>query len=380
MTTGPETPTPTDQSASGDAASTSDSSPPKKPRSPRPRKKPRPTTISELIVYAYQQGDRKLDLTNTSMRAIDVNPMSATDEVDKTTNLALNDPFLNVPRNLLTSISELDTKKETRTRIVQLMIISLSQHSVFNGVREILSSAPLESAIPLAEVAKNSAELTSESLGLTDENPLTTNQRTQLTENAIISLALIRVLRDGWSKEQFIDTLGSAVWNRPIQPITTKAVSLLASSKAIDELSQVWAHHSTAVRRAQNRLDLAIADSKLLLRDTEEATKKVQVLREELEIEHGRATELQLKADQLAQELYTERDNRLVDNSHLVDDFENLRSRVLRRLSTQVDLLVDGLHALRNDRMTVADEFIERAIDAIKDEVMALKDINQGES
>ena len=68
----------------------------------------------------------------------------------------------------------------------------------------------------------------------------------------------------------------------------------------------------------------------------------------------------------------------MVDKSHHVDDYETLRTQVIRRLSAQVELLGDGLHALRNGSTGVAEEFVDRALTAIKDEVTRLKDLAGG--
>ena len=49
---------------------------------------------------------------------------------------------------------------------------------------------------------------------------------------------------------------------------------------------------------------------------------------------------------------------------HAEDDREKMRTLCKRTLNTQCDLLQDALHALRNQRYNVTDEFIERSIDA----------------
>ena len=67
-----------------------------------------------------------------------------------------------------------------------------------------------------------------------------------------------------------------------------------------------------------------------------------------------------------------------MDKSHLADDYEVLRTQVIRRLSAQVGLLRDGLHALRNGRTGVAEEFLDRSLTAIEGEVTRLKDLDGG--
>jgi hypothetical protein len=57
-----------------------------------------------------------------------------------------------------------------------------------------------------------------------------------------------------------------------------------------------------------------------------------------------------------------------------VDDYKGLRARVLRSLDKQSALLGDALHALRDERYLVADEFVERSIDAIDRERERLRE------
>jgi hypothetical protein len=62
-----------------------------------------------------------------------------------------------------------------------------------------------------------------------------------------------------------------------------------------------------------------------------------------------------------------------------VDDHHTFRTRILRMLTKQVELLVDGLHALRNNNHEVADEFMDRTILSLNREIERLKDEKAGE-
>jgi type II secretory pathway predicted ATPase ExeA len=66
-----------------------------------------------------------------------------------------------------------------------------------------------------------------------------------------------------------------------------------------------------------------------------------------------------------------------VSRSHLTDDFETLRGEVLRRLTDQVDLMSDGLHALRAGHTSIADEYVDRALRAITAEASRLRGIGR---
>ena len=47
---------------------------------------------------------------------------------------------------------------------------------------------------------------------------------------------------------------------------------------------------------------------------------------------------------------------------------------MIRRLTTQIELLSDGLHALRNGSPEVTDEYLDRALSAFRQEVESLRD------
>lgn len=60
------------------------------------------------------------------------------------------------------------------------------------------------------------------------------------------------------------------------------------------------------------------------------------------------------------------------DKSHTIDKLEKARTSAKRCLTQSSDLLRDGLHALRDDRPHVADEFMERVIDMLDKEIAHL--------
>lgn len=59
---------------------------------------------------------------------------------------------------------------------------------------------------------------------------------------------------------------------------------------------------------------------------------------------------------------------------HLIDDHETTRTHAIRTLARQVDLLTNGLHAIRHGSPAVADEFMDRALVALTRELAWLRD------
>jgi uncharacterized phage infection (PIP) family protein YhgE len=81
---------------------------------------------------------------------------------------------------------------------------------------------------------------------------------------------------------------------------------------------------------------------------------------------------------QLESRLRDEQEQASIARSHHADDYEILRTQIVRQLSKQANLLGDGLHALRNGRHEIADEFVDRALTAITGEVASLRQQDLG--
>lgn len=57
--------------------------------------------------------------------------------------------------------------------------------------------------------------------------------------------------------------------------------------------------------------------------------------------------------------------DREISMSHTIDDLATDLGKMTRTVRQQVDLLTDGLHAIRAGRYAVAEEYMERARDSL---------------
>ena len=82
-----------------------------------------------------------------------------------------------------------------------------------------------------------------------------------------------------------------------------------------------------------------------------------------------------MKVAELEQTLETERNNGKIAQAHLHDDLEQQRTRVLRRLKSDSELLNEGLIALRRDppKVKVMDDHAERVADSLRQEIKRLE-------
>lgn len=56
----------------------------------------------------------------------------------------------------------------------------------------------------------------------------------------------------------------------------------------------------------------------------------------------------------------------LIDLSHIIDDIEKQRTKMLREVQAAVSLLDTALHALRDGALEITDEFIDRSLDHLR--------------
>ncbi|MCK0173898.1 hypothetical protein [Mycolicibacterium sp. F2034L] len=117
--------------------------------------------------------------------------------------------------------------------------------------------------------------------------------------------------------------------------------------------------------------------SNLLVR-VDAANEEGERLRTAIEDKESELSALRARIEALQAQIDAERRDRVIDQSHHIDDYEVLRTRIVRSLGKQVDLLSDGLHAVRNRSYSVTEEFIERALDSMSKELRQLNEEGDG--
>lgn len=342
--------------------------------SAREVKKERPKSILALFEYAYSEAGRRLTLARKDLRQLTVGLEATQAEIDAVRQMATEDPWLAVPPSLLASLAELGAEPPVRRRVLELVLVSLSTHRVFAGRLERLADVNLQPPLTALEVSDAAKRLTFDALGLNDAEQLKEAARERLRVNAVTAFALFRVLHDGWTSERFIADMSAVVWNAPIQRNASKVAATLATAKNAEALSQLSRQFEKLLREShQETLDARAQVSRLelLVQTAEESSR---VLADELDVKHLQIAEMKSEVADLAKSLAAEQSSRVVDTSHLVDDYELLRTRVIRRLTSQIELLSDGLHALRHGSPEVTDEYLDRALSAFRQEVDSLRE------
>lgn len=196
----------------------------------------------------------------------------------------------------------------------------------------------------------------------------------ELRDNALTCAVLLVAAEERWSDRRAVMELSERVWEPRLRRTGRQpSVGLLAESRSVEQLGFVGSAHRGAVdearRTARHAADDADAARAALDRQravTAEALAGQAQLGEQL-AEAGR------RLAELRSQLESAREEHRVSVTHAGNDYEVLRTRMVRVLGGQADMLADALHALRNDAAEVTDEFIERVLDAVRKELGTLR-------
>ena len=365
--TSAEEPRPEDPSAETGPADTS--SPDE--GSKKKHKRPMNETLDAFIRYAYARKGQRLALRPAEEKALCHQPRLDLGARDQLLEIAKDDLTLSVPRRLLLVFRPIVGYPTLNGTVRDFVRDVLLRHPAFG-------SPELRAAIkgqPEAPDAPRALELLAgsdfvEIAGRCVDKKLTPSQTEELRRNALYTLAAWFVETRGVSVEKLVQHLYPAVW----EPAARDADSDTARLEAITELQElagVGVVVSVFRKQADLQVQSAIAarrEQERLQSRVESLTTEVGGLREQLGERDRRIAELeQTNASETREHEHT--------LAHLRDRLEQLRTRVLRRLKGEVELLTEGLHALRREppKTHVMDDHAERALDGLRREIQELE-------
>ena len=365
----------------------------------------KPQTVTELFQYVYRETreGRKLNLSRNLWDIGTTPPESAQLATAEVRKLAEADPFLDTLANLMVEIADVELKDSVRRQVLQFAQVAFASHELFAGRIERLVDPTAEPRLTATEISHAAGVLRLAEFDNEESLALIAVKRERLRVNAVTAFELFRVLRDGWSRNQFIDDFCQLVWRVPNrfeapepsgdtagkrtddfrkdeaslkERANWRTVAMLVNAAA-EPLSELKRHFEEVLRDRDKKIAGLMEDAAAQSRRAERERRTACSLSAELERKILRIDELEAQVADLEGQLEKEQRGRFADEVHAVDDYENLRTQVIRQLSGQVNLLNDGLHALRNGSIAVADEFVDRALSKIDGEVKRLKELAQ---
>lgn len=350
--------------------------------------KPQMASIEDLIRSAYESRARLLELSKGELRKLPVDDAEIASQSALVAELAPKDPVLAVPFKLLQYVAwqgvDLRRAQDVESarvliRLRDLSLVAMSHHPVFATWTDQLADPSREPTLTSQYLREEACVLDPAKLGLTGEE-FKQAARDRLVRNTVACFGLLRSLQCEWTPARFIDDSYEFCWRYEVPSAASREriVGTIAATRDLEVLGLVADNYTSRI----DGLDRRVAE---LERQLEAAGNREARLKDQLEEAANTAGAANTRAEafsadivRLKKELAAEQDNRVVDKSHMADDYETLRTRIIRRLGGEIDLLTDGLHALRNGSTGVAEEFLDRSLLALTREVEQLKDAAGG--
>lgn len=326
--------------------------------------------LIDLISFAYAAEGRAFSVPISVAKTVSAQEPDLPALRELVSSLTLSDPLLAVPKRLLSAVDRSRFAPKIDRIVVELAAIPLCQHAALEGVH--LSSLLWDEEIPGEDILTSTLDsldkATTESLAA-----LKPTEKRHLRNNVILALALILAIQRRWPISDTADFLDAHLWRSELAAAklpSERAALIDGAAPVLGLVSQVWRDRVTEALRAVEASSVETAAA-LESRDAAqtELAEALTAKEDLLEVVGRREADIA----ELERALDHEREQRRIEYSHAADDYENLRTRVIRGLSQHVSLLEDGLHALRNGSSKVTEEYAERVIDAIRQDLGSLR-------
>ena len=342
-------------------------------------KHPAIKTLKDLFEIAYSQGGTKrLVIKETDFKTLTDSLNADVQHPDPmrelVANLSKSDPTMAVPIRILIAFDQGSTNYRLTNRVLEYIAIALRDHDAFRppNVLELIDhkSGNLDAAlVAIQKKIRDLPETMFENKGLKGD------ARGKLRLNAIDSLLLWFVMSTRAPVAEYVDLLDRHMWQEKLRETPLKhPKAVLAETKMPELLGWLAREFRRQIEEAassKEEAERSSARARVKVEEMEEILSENQAKSDQLSAE---ITQLEATLDTLNTNLVEQQRLRSVDKTHHVDDYKGLRTRVQRSLDKQSELLKSALHALRNERYMVADEYVERSLAAIDNERERLKE------
>lgn len=329
-------------------------------------------SFEEFIVFSYSRNGQKIGLNKKAIEAISKATKLDEEAYGRLLELIRKDKILAVPRQLLLVSMEIDGFPMIKDEIRKFVNFVLSENAVFSmsGVADLLqnkSDVP-DVKTPLVRLARLDYSKIKE---LPDYESIKPRDFEKLKINFVYTLAVwfseIRHLDlDKISEYLFESLWSSAATSLKDETLRLRALTEISDLAGAGIACQVYASQTSHFKR--------IADETRRAKETLEG-ENLSLHEENEEIRKQLDYSAQ-KIKELSEALKTEQQKHAYTSLYLKDDMEQLRSRLLRRMKAEVELLEEGLYALRKDKpkIHIMEDHAERALDGLKKEIKELED------
>jgi hypothetical protein len=337
----------------------------------------------DFFRHCYSLKGKKISISVKTVKKIEEKKISGfkhdTDLANLLKSNVVEDKLLNVSPQILIAVMGSKFDFQSRLRIMRYISQSVHEHPMLFAEEYrnalMIDNPDLDQLFrKLTDSIRRFSEKQNSSADKSEH--LSPDALEQLRRNSIATFLLIFSIKQQWPTEKFItcfnkyyletrhqiDVAERLSNNAAIaEPGRDASVAIVAKVllKRIDALSQEL---SDAARKIESNYLRA-------LKAEDEVGKALETIAEK----NSTILSLETQISQLTMEIANRETAILNAATHHIDDYDAIRTRVLRTLSTQVDLLTDGLHALRKDNKEVAEEFMDRTISSLNREIEKLR-------
>lgn len=343
--------------------------------SPRKRaKKPsraKIETVEQFIAHAYARRGQRVGLTPAEEKLLCRQPRLDDAALARLFDLAAEDVLLSVPRQLLLACRDIVGFPMLGNVVREFVGEVLARHPIFGppalsaALKNLPDSPELELALTMLAKAE-SEELT----GVIRGRGLKPKALQELQANATYCLAVWFIETRGIGLERVNRGLFAALW-RPAAEALPVETDRLRCLTEVSGVASIGLAAGTFKQQADAQASVALT----AVRAQEALQEQRRALDEQMQEMQAQLLERDKLIAAMEQRFAQETQNHEHTRIHLKDDYEQLRTRLLRRLKAEVVLLTDGLHALRRDppKIRVMDDHAERALEGLKREIRSLE-------
>jgi len=351
---------------------------------PKAKSKQEISTFEQFLFHAYGLKGRRVALKKKVLQDISPSlsiPVEGLVELQKLVNA---DRQFCVPRQILLASREIEgyplIKEALRKFVMEVMLShpAFKNPKVTSAIRN-LENAPLpHAALKLVMEEIFEKEELEEKAGEKKDGEKTAKKLVAAEEmkvNATNCLAVWFAVTRNLALEDVADALNVAVWT-PAGCDADSDIAKLRALTSIEKVEGVGLACEQYKRRAVAQADEAVrasAEAARLRTEHQETQLELEQIRSELDETKNALEKLQLKA---TEEIATLHQSAETQAAHLRDDFEQLRSRVLRRLVENVEKLGIGLSAIQGSepKVHVVRDRLERVVDELQKEINKLRE------
>jgi hypothetical protein len=351
-------------------------------RTKEPKFKQEITTLEQFIAAVYAKKGKPLSLKT---KGLDLNAISKDTQISAQSAMALrplidSDNSFCVPHQILFAAKEIEHHPKIKEALKNFVQGVMLAHPIYRNA-EVISAIKTLADPALQKIALKSV-MTEVLIEIEFKNHNPSEQSTkkaidinELRSNATSCLAVWFWVGQNSTPEHVMEGLYEAVWKPATYVAATEAARLkkVTASENIVGMGFVYDFYK---RKALTRASEA-AQANLLLNEVRQA--------QAIALEEIKLLKQSLSETQAAYSKYKEDTNEKITNlvrtheievTHLKDDIENIKSRVLRRLLSDGEMLGVGLSAIEGvtPKIHVVRDKVERVIESLQKETEKLRE------